>query len=63
LWDVRNELLSPAKAAADYGVVIDRASLRVELVATAKRRAEIAARRGWRAPPVVQRQPPLDAAE
>jgi len=63
LWDVRNELLSPAKAAADYGVVIDRASLRVDLVATAKRRAEIAARRGWRAPPVVQRQPPLDAAE
>ena len=63
LWDVRNELLSPAKAAADYGVVIDRASLRVDLAATAKRRAEIAARRGWRAPPVVQRQPPLDAAE
>jgi N-methylhydantoinase B len=65
LWDVRNELLSPAKAAADYGVVIDQASLRVDLAATAKRRAEIAARRGWRAPPVVQRQPPpaADAAE
>ena len=27
LSDVRNELLSAAKAAADYGVVIDRATL------------------------------------
>ena len=27
LRDVRNELLSPAKAAADYGVVVDTAAL------------------------------------
>ena len=27
LKDVRNELLSPAKAAADYGVIVDTAAL------------------------------------
>jgi len=62
LWDVRNELLSLAKAAADYGVVIEPASLRVDLAATAARRAEIAAQRRWSAPPVIQRHDPLPAA-
>ncbi|HEU0061278.1 MAG TPA: hydantoinase B/oxoprolinase family protein [Hyphomicrobiaceae bacterium] len=62
LWDVRNELLSLGKAAADYGVVIDPARLSVDLEATAKRRAEIARRRGWPAPPVLQRRPPPAAA-
>ncbi|HXE69459.1 MAG TPA: hydantoinase B/oxoprolinase family protein [Hyphomicrobiaceae bacterium] len=63
LWDVRNELLSVGKAAADYGVVIDQAPLRVDLAATAARRAEIAARRRWPAPPVIQRHDPLPAAD
>ena len=40
LWDVRNELLSPAKAAADYGVVIDTLRWVVDAGATAARRAE-----------------------
>jgi N-methylhydantoinase B len=63
LWDVRNELLSPRKAAADYGVVIEQAPLRLDLAATAARRAEIAARRRWPAPPVIQRHDPLPAAD
>ena len=54
--------LSLAKAAADYGVVIEPASLRVDLAATAVRRAEIAAQRRWPAPPVIQRHDPLPAA-
>jgi len=63
LWDVRNELLSLAKAAADYGVVIEPASLRVDLAATAARRAEIAGQRRWSVPPVIQRHDPLPAAD
>ena len=37
--DVRNELLSAAKAAADYGVVVDTARWTVDAAATARRRA------------------------
>jgi N-methylhydantoinase B len=59
LKDVRNELLSPAKAAADYGVVIDTRRWTVDAAATRRRRAEIAERRGWRQLPRVQRHDPL----
>ena len=60
LRDVRNELLSAAKAAADYGVLI--ASGKVDTAASAKRRAEIRAARGWREVPAVQRDDPLPHA-
>lgn len=61
LRDVRNELLSVAKAAADYGVVI--ADGMVDEAATERRRAELRARRGWREPPAVQRtDPPMRTA-
>ena len=36
--DVRNELISPARAAADYGVVVDPASFAVDEAATEKLR-------------------------
>ena len=62
LWDVRNELLSAAKAAADYGVVVDTLRWVVDAGATAEQRARIAARRGWRVPPIVQRNDPSPAA-
>jgi N-methylhydantoinase B len=62
LWDVRNELLSPDKAAADYGVVIDRMAWVVDPVATAERRARLAKRRGWRIAPAVQREDPRPRA-
>ena len=51
--DVRNELLSPEKAERDYGVIIRDG--RPDLAATATRRAEIRAARGWREAPKVQR--------
>jgi N-methylhydantoinase B len=57
LKDVRNELLSLEKAESDYGVVIVKEKL--DLAATAKRRAEIRAARGWREVPKVQREDPL----
>jgi N-methylhydantoinase B len=60
LRDVRNELLSVAKAAADYGVVV--AGGAVDAAATARLRAELRARRGWQAPPKVQRTDPLPRA-
>jgi len=59
LKDVRNELLSPAKAAADYGVVIDPATRTVDRAATERRRADIRARRGWREVPKVQWLDPM----
>src|SRR5207249_7823192 len=55
LRDVRNELLSPEKAERDYGVVIDTQAWRVDAAATEKLRARIAASRGWREVPQVQR--------
>ena len=42
------------KAEADYGVVI--AQNQVDAKATAKRRGEIRAARGWREVPAVQRE-------
>ncbi len=47
LRDVRNELLSPQKALADYGVVVDTATWAVDAAATARRREEIRRARGW----------------
>ena len=59
LRDVRNEVLSPGKAAADYGVVIDTATWTVDAAATRARRAAIAAARAWRSVPKVQRVDPM----
>ena len=59
LRDVRNELLSLAKAEADYGVVIDAQGWMVNGPATEQRRAEIRARRGWREVPKVQWTDPV----
>ena len=59
LRDVRNEFLSAAKAEADYGVVIDTAAWTVDAAATRTRRAAIAAARGWREVPKVQREDPV----
>jgi N-methylhydantoinase B len=61
LRDVRNELLSPEKALADYGVVIDLA-WRVDEAATARRRGEIAKARSWSTIPKVQRHDPMPLA-
>jgi N-methylhydantoinase B len=63
LRDVRNELLSPEKAAADYGVIIDGEPRSVNATATERRRAEIRARRGWREVPKVQWTDPVLAEE
>jgi len=59
LRDVRNELLSPARAERDYGVVIDVKRWQVDAAATARRRTEIRAARGWRETPKVQREDPV----
>jgi N-methylhydantoinase B len=61
LRDVRNELLSPQKAEADYGVVIDTQAWRVDAAATERRRARIRLSRGWREVPKVQRHDPPPA--
>src|SRR5258708_34432835 len=64
LRDIRNELLSPAKAKADYGVVVDVVGWTVDAAATAALRQDMRRRRGWRELPKVQWQapPPLGAA-
>src|SRR5262245_65550236 len=54
LRDVRNELLSPAKAAAEYGVVVDPTTWTVDAAATVRRREEIRKARGWTTVPKVQ---------
>jgi N-methylhydantoinase B len=62
LKDVRNELLSPAKAAADYGVIVDTVRWTVDAAATEKRREEMRRARGWREVPKVQwHDPPMMA--
>ena len=58
LRDVRNLLLSPAKAETDYGVVIDTGRWRIDRTATRVRRDQIRAARGWNRPPKVQRHDP-----
>jgi N-methylhydantoinase B len=55
LRDVANELVGLASARDDYGVVIDASALVVDEAATARRRAELRAARGWATPPVVSR--------
>jgi N-methylhydantoinase B len=62
LRDVRNELLSPAKAAADYGVVVDTARWTIDERATAERRAAIRRTRSWREVPKVQWHDPMTPA-
>jgi N-methylhydantoinase B len=59
LKDVRNELLSREKAAADYGVVVDTKRWVVDEPATKRRREEIRRTRGWREVPKVQREDPI----
>jgi len=54
LKDVRNEFLSSAKAAADYGVVIDTDTWSVDVAGTERRRADLRRRRGWTEVPKVQ---------
>jgi N-methylhydantoinase B len=59
LRDVRNELLSAAKAEADYGVVIDTVRWTIDAAATRMRRDEIRVARGWDKLPKVQRHDPV----
>jgi N-methylhydantoinase B len=54
LRDVRNEFVSPAKAEADYGVVIDTRTWTVDAAASERRRADLRKRRGWSEVPKVQ---------
>ena len=63
LKDVRNELLSAAKAEADYGVVIDAQTGAVNEPATERRRAEIRAQRAWREVPKVQWTDPVPSEQ
>jgi N-methylhydantoinase B len=62
LKDVRNELLSARKAAADYGVVVDTQRWVVDEPATKRRRDEIRKARGWREVPKVQRHDPMPSS-
>lgn len=59
LRDIRNELLSPAKALADYGLVLDASGLTVDTAATAIRREGMRRTRGWSQAPKVQRTDPV----
>jgi N-methylhydantoinase B len=52
---VLNELVSAEAADRDYGVVLGGGGRRVDEAATARRRAELRAARGWTAPPAVSR--------
>ena len=64
LKDVRNEFLSPAKAAADYGVVVDTATLDRRCGRPPSAGAhDIARRRGWSEVPKVQWHDPLPLAK
>jgi N-methylhydantoinase B len=63
LRDVRNELLSLEKAAAEYGVMVDPGIWSVNAAATERQRAEIRARRGWREVPKVQWTDPVPSVE
>jgi len=59
LKDVRNELISPAAAAHEYGVVVDTQNWKVDEAATQRLRAEIRAARGWaESPKVLWEDPP-----
>ena len=54
LKDVRNELLSPAKAKEDYGVIVDTTTWTIDAAASERARGEIRRRRGWTTVPTVQ---------
>ena len=56
LRDVRNELLSPPRALADYGVVVDTTQWTVDTAATEAARARIRKERDWSTVPKVQWQ-------
>jgi N-methylhydantoinase B len=59
LKDVRNELISLAVAASEYGVIIDPHLWKVDETATQRRREEIRAARGWsEVPKVLWDDPP-----
>ena len=61
--DVRNEMISLAVAADDYGVVIDANTWTVDEAATQRRRVEIRTTRGWtQAPTVLWQEPPQGSA-
>ena len=60
LRDVRNELLSRERAAADYGVILDGAGRQVDAAATARARDAMRKTRGWDQPPKVQRGEPRE---
>jgi N-methylhydantoinase B len=64
LRDIRNELLSAAKAAADYGVLVDTATWTINQTATERARAAIRLKRNWTEVPKVQREEisPLERA-
>jgi N-methylhydantoinase B len=55
MHDVRNEFVSVEAARDDYGVVIDSATWTVDEPGTARRRAELRAKRGWSETPTVTR--------
>lgn len=56
LKDVRNEFLSEAKAAADYGVILGTDGRSIDMAATEAARTAIRAARGWTEVPRVQRE-------
>ncbi len=62
LRDVRNALLSPERARAEYGVAVDAATWTVDAAETERLRAAIRRRRGWAEPPRVLRTDPLPPA-
>jgi N-methylhydantoinase B len=61
LRDVRNELVSPAAARRDYGVVLTGTPPSIDAAATQELRLLLAARRNWREVPVVSRDARDDA--
>jgi N-methylhydantoinase B len=64
LADVRNELVSPEAALADYGVVVDTASWTVDRAATEAQRAGLRGRRPADTAKVMWEEPTLaDAVE
>jgi len=56
LADVRNEFVSLAAAATEYGVVINPQTLTVDEAQTQRRRERMRAQRGWTTPPAVVRE-------
>jgi N-methylhydantoinase B len=56
LKDVRNELLNPAKARADYGVIVDTGKWTVDETGTRRLRDEMRTRRGWKTVPRISKE-------